>query len=122
SVSSNGVLAINRGDSTSSVLTWYDRRGNGVRSLPPESAPSSIDLSPDGSQVAVSTQAEIWLRDLARGTVARFTSDRKGETAAWSPPGDRIVFTRRERQANLYVKASNAATADELLLSTGKNI
>jgi eukaryotic-like serine/threonine-protein kinase len=124
SASDNGVLAINHGNATSSMLTWYDRRGNAVRSLPPEAALNSVDLSPDGSRLAVSVNGDLWVRDLARGTTARFTADRAGNTIAlWSPAGDRIVFNaRRDLAAKLYIKPSSGAVADELLLSTGKNV
>jgi serine/threonine protein kinase/Tol biopolymer transport system component len=124
SASDNGVLAISHGDSTSSVLTWYDRRGNALRSRPPEPTPNSVDLSPDGSQLAVGVDGDLWLRDLARGTAARFTADRAANLISiWSPLGDRIVFdSRRDVHTRLYVKPSNAAAADELLLSTGKDI
>jgi len=121
SASNNGVLAIQRRGSASAVLAWYDRRGNIVRSLPPESLHDSIDLSPDGSRLALNISGDLWMRDLLRGTAARFTTNPDRDVIAiWSTAGDRVVFSREG--SSLYVKPSNGATPEELLLSTGKGI
>jgi serine/threonine protein kinase len=125
SASENGILAIQHGNAASAVLAWYDRRGTVLRSLPPEALLESIDLSPDGSRLAVQFNRDIWLRDLLRGTATRFTTDPAAETIAiWSPPGDRIVFasTGRTTQTSLYLKPSSGATAEELLLSTDQPV
>jgi serine/threonine protein kinase len=125
SASDNGILAIQHANAASAQLAWYDRHGNIIRSSPPETLMESIDLSPDGSRLAVQSNRDIWLRDLVRNTGARFTTDPASEViAVWSPSGDRIVFTStgRDRQASLYMKPSNGATAEELLLSTDQPV
>jgi hypothetical protein len=54
---------------------------------------------------------------------SRRASEPRDPDRAWSPAGDRIVFNaRRDLEAKLYIKPSNGAVADELLLSTGKNV
>jgi serine/threonine protein kinase len=125
SASNNGVLSIQRKASTSAVLAWYDTRGKAVRSLPPESLHDSVDLSPDGSRLAVNISGDLWLRDLLRGTTTRFTTDANQDVIAiWSPLGDRIVFDRSTHagQAKLYIKPSNGASPEELLLSSDNGI
>jgi Tol biopolymer transport system component len=125
SASENGVLAIQHANAASAQLAWYDRRGNIIRSSPPEALMESIDLSPDGLRLAVQMNRDIWLRDLVRNTSSRFTTDPSSEVIAiWSPQGDRIVFTStgRGRQTSLYLKASNGASPEELLLSTDQPV
>jgi hypothetical protein len=126
SASDNGVLAIQRGNTPTAVLAWYNQQGTAMKSLAPERAHGSVDLSPDGSTVALSIGGDLWLRDLVRGTSTRFTTDPGSETIAiWSPAGDRVVFSssgRDARPSKLYIKPSNGATAEELLLSTDDNV
>ena len=125
SASDNGVLAIQRANSTLRVLSWYDRHGNILRASPPEALGDSIDLSPDGSHLALSVNGDLWLRDLARGTATRFTNNPGRNTIGiWSPLGDRIVFGSRNdpSPATLYIKPSNGAIAEELLLSTDQPV
>jgi serine/threonine-protein kinase len=51
-------------------------------------------LSPDGSQVLVSTQGDrnIWLFSLMRGTLTRLTVDGRSLGAIWTRDGKRVVF------------------------------
>jgi Tol biopolymer transport system component len=78
-------------------------------------------LSPDNKQVSFSMQADIWVRDLARGHSTRFTFHPGAEyTPIWSPDGGRIVFSsEREGQRGLCVKSAVGAGQEELLLKTG---
>jgi Tol biopolymer transport system component len=79
-------------------------------------------LSPDEKSVAFarasSGGADLWIRDLSRGTETRFTSDASSNLPAfWSPRGDRIVFASNRTGAyNLYQKAAGGSRPDEPLL------
>jgi len=124
-VSENGVLLFASGGSgRSSQIAWFDRAG---KLLSPVGAPGDVftpSISPDEKMIAFSRQtggtADIWLRDMARGTDTRFTSDTSGNyEPSWSPQGDRIVFvSNRGGVFNLYQKAASGSGQDELLLST----
>ena len=106
SVSVNGTRAFVSGDvwDSSRRLVWVDRRG-GVDPLPaPPRAYLQPSLSPDGRRIAVTiadgSNTDIWLSEVARGTLTRITSH-PGEdfNAVWSPDGNRVVFSSEGRKS-----------------------
>ncbi len=121
-VSENGVLVYETGGSgDTNQFGWFDRYG---KSLGPVGAPGVLDLalSPDEKSLAFSRSrgaaSDVWVRDLSRGTEARFTSDQHFNLApVWSPRGDYIVFTSNQKGAfNLYRKAASGSGQEELWL------
>ena len=70
---------------------------------------------------ALSDRADIWVRDLERGTSIRLTFDAREGSARplWSPDGAQIVFSsgrgHSDLSADLYRRAANGSGADELL-------
>jgi eukaryotic-like serine/threonine-protein kinase len=124
-VSENGMLLYHNGVAAggSNQFGWYDRSG---KSLGPVGAPGPVwdpKISPDEKSVVFrrdsGTGADLWVRDLSRGTETRFTSNASVNLSpVWSPQGDRIVFTsnRKGGVINLYQKAASGSGQDELLL------
>jgi dipeptidyl aminopeptidase/acylaminoacyl peptidase len=125
SVSGNGRVAYRTGDG-GSQLTWYDRTGKtaGAAGEPDVITLQYAELSPDGRRVAVDrvvqSNRDVWLMDLERGGMTRFTFDAAADGfPLWSPDGMRIVFrSDRKGPGDLYVKPSNGAGMEELLLET----
>jgi Tol biopolymer transport system component len=87
----------------------------------PEFSGGSLDLSPDGQQLAVSkpvrggeAQNDIWLIDLATGRVTPLTDDHAGDyDPTWSPDGDYIVFNSgRLGGQSLFLRASDGRGGD----------
>ena len=66
---------------------------------------------------------DIWLADLVRNGMIRFTFDSAIDNGpVWSPDGMRIVFeSTRKGPYNLYVKPSSGAGTEELLLESPNN-
>jgi len=131
SASGSGVLAFGSGGTGGNrELVWLDRAGKrlGVISSPAAINNSAV-LSPDENKVAIAISdsqgnADVWLQDLIRGTMSRFTF-RPGlnRSPVWSPDGSRVLYVSRSRSGaeDLYLKPASGAGKDELLLNVGTN-
>jgi Tol biopolymer transport system component len=111
-----------------SQMAWYDRRGKILGMIGEPGVVFEPAISPDAKSVvfrrATFTGFDLWLRDLTRGTEQRFTTDPSYNlTPVWAPQGDRVAFAsnRGGGIANLYQKAANVTSQDELLLTTGNS-
>jgi len=130
-VSENGILLYQAGGANGGTNQFglFDRSG---KSLGPVGVPGTVwdpALSPDEKSVvfwrSTGNGADLWVRDLNRGTETRFTSSASNNVApVWSPKGDRIVFSsNRKGVNNLYQKAASGSGQDELLLpNTGIDV
>lgn len=73
-------------------LVWVSRDG-AEQTLPaPPRNYGSARLSPDGRRVAVEIEEEIWIYDLSRDTLTRFTFEGTASDPVWTPDGKRITF------------------------------
>jgi Tol biopolymer transport system component len=126
-VSSAGWIAYRNGTGRRQ-LRWYDRIGkpNGVASEPDDTW-IYPELSPDGNRVAVTRfvqgNTDIWLSDIARGGMSRFTFDSGVDGApVWSPDGTQIVFlSSRKGHYDLYLKSSGGTGAEELVVASSND-
>jgi len=121
-VSDNGILAYTGGAVSPMQLTWFDRQGKVLGTLgEPGVGPSWPAISPDGNAVVVprgqGVEADLWLYNLARGTLSRLTFDGKQNwEPVWSPDGSHIAFlSTREGDWNIYQKPINGIGQDEAL-------
>lgn len=131
SVSQTGVLVYEAGSGQRTEVFWMDENGKRLGLVgEPAEIDSDIRLSPDGKTLAEvvhgsqSGNTDIWLVDLARGVRTRLTfTPGYNYLPIWSPDGGRIIFdSTRKGTADIYVKSSNGAGNDQLLLAsdTGK--
>ena len=124
SASLGGTIAYRAGPLPYSIrfdLRWMDRSGNIVERISDQSGlMMNASLSPDERRMAIFSQSDIWLYDLAPRTRHRFTLDPANDFAGiWSPDGSRIVFCSNRRGAyDLYQKDATGAGGDQLLLAT----
>jgi eukaryotic-like serine/threonine-protein kinase len=126
SVSAEGTIAYRTSTGTRTQLTWFDRSGKAARTVgdPDDTGLGYPELSPDGRRVAVDRTVQgnqdIWLIDLLRGGLTRFTFDAAiDRRPIWSPDGSQILFaSNRKNHFDLYTKPSSGAGNEQLLLES----
>jgi Tol biopolymer transport system component len=123
-----GVLAYKTGEATGGgQLTWFDTSGRQLGTVGNPGRYGDLQLSPDGTRAvvtlfdSVNSSRDLWLVDLARDLMTRFTFTREDEQGGvWSPDGSRVAFrSNRSGSFNIYEKRSDGA-GEENLISAGK--
>jgi serine/threonine protein kinase len=122
-LSSEGTLVYSRGgEQINRTLVWVDRQG---REEPLGTPPRTYiypRLSPDGARIALdvsdSADRDIWMWNVGRKTLERFTVDPAGNPLmAWSRDGKHLVFgSDRFGPSNLFMQAANGSGVAERLL------
>ncbi len=125
-VGANGTLVYlpgaDGGGSLRTVLS-VDRAG-GASPLPGLrlDAYRDVRVSPDGARIALGTDTDVWIYDVARTTLTRLTSD-QARSPLWTPDGQRVVFTsRRAGYSELFRRAADGSGQDERLFARAKDL
>jgi serine/threonine protein kinase/Tol biopolymer transport system component len=125
-VSDSGTLIYMPGSSVSNQRTfvWVDRQGKEESiGVPPNIYYDYFKMSPDGTRVAMTITAsgnqDIWIWDIARKTMTRFTFENGNDgDPVWTPDGKRILFdSAREGRESIFWKAADGSGKVEKLAS-----
>jgi Tol biopolymer transport system component len=111
------------------VLRWRDRSGELIAEVGEPGILYAVELSPDGTLAVVvvgnpeSGNGDLWILELERGLLTRFTSDEGDEFAPlWSPDGSEIVYTWATGGTfRLVRKAVESSGAGDVLLEAEGN-
>jgi dipeptidyl aminopeptidase/acylaminoacyl peptidase len=108
-----------------SQLTWFDRAGKQLGRLGPLADHGNLEISPDGSRVAVAVvdrqlrTRDIWMYQTASGARQRFTIDPAEENwLIFSPDGLRVVVNAfGPDRSGLFTSPASSPTPRETLVS-----
>jgi Tol biopolymer transport system component len=121
-VSNTGVLAFRSSSNHANQFAWFDRTGKRLENVGPPGNYRTPDLSPDGQRLAFGNvnERDIWIFDLVRQTMSRFTSGRGNETSpVWFPDGTKIVY--RSDQGGMFEKDVTGTGTERVLLKQNVN-
>lgn len=102
SVSREGTLVYQAGGQQSRRLAWVDRRGVDTAFFDEPRDYRSVDISPDGSRVALYVRGgKAWVADTRRSTIVEFS---RGTRIApvWTPDGRSLTVSRFRSSASQY--------------------
>ena len=120
------VLTFRTGGNVTTQFAWFDRAGRLPETLGPPGSYLSPALSRDEKKLALGRRdqqaaGDIWLLDLARQTLSRFTFNPGSEQyPIWSPDGSRIFYTsNQEGLPPASSKRDSSGTGSEQLVLKG---
>jgi hypothetical protein len=127
-VSAGGTLAYIAaapGQDAARPLVWLTREGREVPLPAPAREYISVRLSPDGTRAAVGIAsadatrpgADVWVTEIARGTLTRITSNGQSSDPVWSPDGRSLVFTSRENGRQQLVRRSADGSGEAVVVA-----
>jgi Tol biopolymer transport system component len=125
SFSSTGSLAYVPGgiQAAQTKLVWVTRNGAEQPLAAPAHAYQFPRLSPDGRRMSVGIveqESQVWLYDLSRDTLTRFTFDGTvNQTSLWTPDGKRITLqSNKEGQNNIFWQRADGGGGLERLTTS----
>jgi hypothetical protein len=118
SASRTGVIAFKTDPEVRQQIQWVDASGKKLQAVgDPVSDMTGGSLSPDQRTIAIARvqngEPFIWLMDVARGTLSRFS---QGNAPVWAPDGTRIAFqSSRDGFGRVYWQRIGTNEPAELL-------
>jgi Tol biopolymer transport system component len=111
------------GQTSQSRLMWVSRDGVEQPLAAPPHAYMGPRLSPDGRTIAIGTLEDglqIWLFDLSRETLSRFTFQGNNSAPTWTPDGKHLAFwSDTDGPVNIFwQRADNSGGLEQLRTST----
>lgn len=108
-----------------SRLTWFDRTGERLGGIGPVADHGNLELSPDGTRVAVAVTdhtletRDIWMYDAKSGDRTRFTSGPTDENwLIWSSDSQRVVLNSFGQQhLDLFESAAKSLEPHTVLMN-----
>jgi len=126
SASPAGVLTFRSGSNATTQFTWFDRTGKMLGTVGPPGVYSAPALSPDEKRLAFrrmdqQTAGDIWVLDLARQALSRFTFSPRSEWyPIWSPDASQIVFSSdQDGSMRYYRRNASGIGTEEPMTKTG---
>jgi eukaryotic-like serine/threonine-protein kinase len=120
-VSQNGTLVFEPGTFTSFPrnLQWIDRKGISTNINAEVRPYASPTLSPDGKRIALtlmSSTFDVWLYDLERETLTKFSFGGDDYRPRWSPDGKMLAYdSSKTGRQQVFVKPVNGSGSERMV-------
>jgi Tol biopolymer transport system component len=100
-------------------LAWVSREGRTLTALEGRLDYFAPRIAPDGRQLAIIIDGDIWVHNPERGTRARLTFDGGTSSPVWTRDGERVAFRSYGRQeAGIdWIRADGRGQAEPLVTS-----
>ena len=108
------------------TLSWLGMHGDQADLALPERRYTSLAMAPDLRHAALTVSddvgSEVWVSELARGTLARLTHEGSSVDPIWTPDGSRVTYASgRPGPFNLYWQPTDGASPAERLAHSPNN-
>jgi Tol biopolymer transport system component len=111
-----------RSDNRDVQLTWRDRKGARLGTVGEPAALSGVALSRDATRAVVRREnrlnrmeEDLWMVDLARQTLVRFTSDPLPESMpAWTADGRALIFGTGNEDTDIWLRPADGTAGERL--------
>lgn len=126
--SKDGLLVYAPGTNAAlGTLTWVTRGGKSESLRLPLADYATFKLSPDGDAVALTINEpnsyDIWIYNLEKETLTRFTNGQSDYNPIWTPDGEWIYFvSQRDGTWQLYKKPADGSLEAEKVTSDASSI
>ncbi len=122
-ISDTGTLAYVPGEKTSEIfdLVWLTPEGESELASSEQGVYFQVALSPQGDRAALVSSMrdsqDVWILDMERGTLSRFTFEASNMNPIWTPDGKGLVFSsnRDGTHPKPYLKSANGIGEPQLL-------
>jgi hypothetical protein len=118
SVSTNGLLLYGAANPLSN-FNWVDRTGKRLAAAGEPFDIGPYRLSPDGRRLSTARVSglglDLWLMDVDRGVLSRFTFESKSFGPVWSTDGQMMVYGHLSAPLGLFSRALNGAGGEQSL-------
>jgi eukaryotic-like serine/threonine-protein kinase len=124
-ISPSGTLVYASGAApgSGSSLVWVDRQGSEEPlAAPPRAYNSGARLSPDGGRIALTIAGDhedVWIYDVARGTLDRITSEGNTGNPVWARDGKQLIFERRPAGNPAVMSVPADGSGQPVVITTG---
>jgi serine/threonine protein kinase len=119
-VSRGGTLAYTAGPAGRSdgIASRWSAADGGPTPLPGSARGGQLRLSPDGRRLAFWADRDLWIVELDRGVISRFTTGGfVNNFPVWSADGERLLFNSIREIHGLYVRSTDGIGETRLVLA-----
>jgi eukaryotic-like serine/threonine-protein kinase len=121
-VSKTGTLVYREDVLKNVEVVSSDENGNEEPALDSAARISAAVVSPDNKKIAVVRDGDLWVFDRQRGIYTRLTqTDQVENRPIWTPDSREVIYSREVPQFNLFKRAADASTPEELLVNSARD-